>query len=311
MSFGFINLRDWLFACLTLGVLPLALAQSAGPGQQIIFSSPDGGTVSNVLPPVVQAPAPEESADPSATPSVSVFQSLDPTPSTPLMVTVSRPRPQKTEDPGKSLKLLTPAQVMGVQTIRQIFGMPDRDSLRLGGPTNSNGGGGNTNYTYSDDSSSDDSQWAKFLSENMGENTSGSNQTGNSQSMLSGFFASTPRRGFFDDPDKSADNSVFNASPAAGPPAQSLGWDSFTQPATTPEAGSPQNVSSFGSGAGSQSPFALPKESTPETLPQLPSLPSVSGQNYTPPPVTPSWEPKPPPWLSPVPAPGTMPQRKF
>ena len=274
MIFGFINLRAWLFACLTLGVLPLALAQSAGPGQQIIFSSPEGGTVSNVLPPVVQAPAPEESADPSATPSVSIFQSLDPTPSTPLIVMVSRPKPQKTEDPEKSLKLLTPAQVMGVQTIQQIFGMPDRDSLRLGGSTNSTGGGGNTNYTYSDESSSDDSQWAKFLSENLGENTSSSNQTGNSQSMLSGFFASTPHRGFFDSQDQSADDTAFGASPAAGPAAPSLGWDSFAQPAVTPEAGSPQNVSSFGSGAGSQSAFALPKNTAPETLPQLPSLPS-------------------------------------
>lgn len=316
MSFGFTNLRAWFFTGLMLGVLPLALGQSAEPGQQIIFSSPDGQIVSNALPATLQATQPQQPANVPETPvPADIFKSFDPTPPPhPTAIWVSDRKPQDAEDNQNPLKHVTPAQIMGVQTIEQIFGLPERDGT--GAMTNSSSDENqNTNYIYSGDSSSGDSQWTKLLSDNLGGNTSGSNTTRNSRSTLGGFWDAAPRRSFFDNHDKSAGETGFNSSPAGGPVAQSLGWDSFQQPAATPDAADSQPVSSlnstFSPGLNSQSAFALPK-SSPEALPQLPSLPGSSSQNYNAPrPVTPSWEPKPPPWLSPVPQPGTLQDRKF
>src|SRR5580692_2090819 len=76
MSFRFATIQILSFAGLLFGSAVLARAQSAGSGQQILFSSPDGASVSNSLLPSAQAPVPQELPDDAAQQSpLSLFDS--------------------------------------------------------------------------------------------------------------------------------------------------------------------------------------------------------------------------------------------
>lgn len=331
MSFHFAKWTGPLFAGLVLCLSPLAQAQSAGSGQQIIFSTPDGKTVANAPLPAAQAPQPQEQFGSSQASPFSDFNQRMPDAMFPAPSAVPIPRDsrQKSFDERQRMGLLTPAEIMRVPTLEQIFGLPERNTgnTAMGGQTNLFSSENQTTNIISsgesgDSSSSLESNWQKILLGNSGASAStnesifNSRATNNSGGLLSEIFNGRPdkdKKSFFDNDDKIGSKSAFGS---FGTASQQPNPNSFANGFATPSAGYAgySSGSTFGSGQDSQSPFALPKSSTLDSLPKLPSVPTVSGQNNynnsTPQPV-PSWEPKPPPWATSTPALGTMPQRKF
>jgi hypothetical protein len=335
MRLSFAPWKSLFFAGLTVGFFSLMQMQSAAQGQKILFSSPDGQMTTNAPLPITQAP--QQSELPTDLPGEApqgLFK--PPIPNAPLM---SAPIYQQDSvqphddfqnpmDIRKRMGVQTSAQIMGVPTEEQIFGLPERNADGKKNPLEDSlqseyGINGNTNTLSPDKVEA--SSWAKLLSDDSSQNglgaggTTSSNNTDKTSSLFGGFFDSTPKtsvkNSLFGSHDDQADDTGFGSSQA---PVQQSTWDSFIGVTPAPAAAdSSQNFStpnlSSGSGLGSQSSFnQLPQSSTFSTLPQVPTPPTVPGQNYSPlGSATPSWEPKPPPWLSTVPAMGTMPERKF
>jgi hypothetical protein len=221
-------------------------------------------------------------------------------------------------DERERMGLFTPAEMMHVQTLEQIFGLPKRDTA-ANGLTQTNlfapetQDEATTNIVSSDESLK--SSWEKIFGSNSGANAStnesvlDSRTTNDSSGILTEIF-NNPRdkdkdnNSIFGTPDRNAGETAFGSSQQSDP-------NSFSSVRTvTANAG---YSSTFNSGANAQSPFDVPKASIMDPLPQLPKVPTVSGQdnNNNVPQPAPSWAPKPPPWLSPVPTQGTMPQRAF
>ena len=320
MSFRLADSKRVFLIVLMLSLCALAQAQSAGSGQPILFTTPQGQVLSNSAVPVAEAPEAEEPADLPAMAPVTFFHA--PLPQAPLLpapAPVIAPQgrnadPMDIMDPHKALRVMTPAQIMGVESPRQIFGLPDsnqKDKDPFATDTGENGG--NTNIIYSGDSSSDDPTWAKFLAENGDEHATASGKTGKSHGFLDGFFNGSPGDSLFGNPDKNAADG-FGPSQADQTVAGQSAFDSSLAGANSESSTLPPPAPepAPSSGLNQPSPYALPQSSSLATLPQLPSPPSLPGQNFnSPPPTPPSWQPKPAPWLSTVPQPGTMPQRKF
>jgi hypothetical protein len=321
MSFHFKNRKGLLiFAVLLLGFLPLALAQSATPGQPILFSSPDGGTASNAILPAATAPAQAALANMPVAP-VSVFNDHSSDAISPVPAPAAFPsgnNAQNSTDPQNNLKLLTPAEIMDVPTPEKIFGLPESD-------TKKNTAGQRAENTQTNDFSSEQSGWSKFLYGNDAKaNTTDAGGAENSSGILSRLFNGAPDGGLLGDPNKTAD-AIYGLSPQPVQTPAQPEVDQFQQlleplqssekPADSSDMNfyrSPAQDSVFAQPANSGSPLALPKGGSLAKSPQLPKLPSVSSQNSdSTQPVAPSWAPKPAPWLSPVPPLGTIPQRKF
>lgn len=334
MRFRFVKFYALFLAGLLSGVSLLAQTNSAEMEQPIIFSTPDGETVSNALLPAVEAPTPSALADmPSPVPEAIAY---------PHMPLARLPRPQLipiSHSKGPSLLdedgtgLSTPSQIMGVPTLQDIFGLPKpyatydqkKDKDKDKGKDNSSAQGTETNSD-----SSEDADWASMLSGDTDQSAFAPERT-NSPGVSTGFFDSTPTDitgRSLKDKYQNQNDAVFGSSLFGQTPAEQA---AFSPPAQSSETATPAfaSTSAFAPGSSSaptftsafspglnsqssQSPFALPKTSSLGTLPQLPSLPAAVFQNNaTPPSAPPSWAPKPPPWLSQTPQFGTMGQGKF
>jgi hypothetical protein len=336
MKLHFAQWKSLFFAGLAVGFFPLMQSQSAAQGQMIVFSSPDGQITTNAPLPIAQVPQPSEPlADLPGEAPQGLFK--PPTPNAPYVPLMSGPVYQQDNfqprddfqnpmDLRRRMGAQASAQIMGVPSVEQIFGLPERDTADgkknpLLDPMQSEYGiNGATNMMSADRIEA--SSWAKLLSDNSnpgGDGTTSSNSTDKTSGLFSGFFDSTPKKSvkdsLFGGHDDQADDTGFGSSPAS---AQQSTWDTFLNGTPAPAtAESSQNFStpnlSSSPGLNSQSPFnQLPQSSGFNTLPQVPTPPAAPGQNYNSmQPATPSWEPKPPPWLSSTPAMGTMPQRKF
>jgi hypothetical protein len=322
------SFRSAYWKSLFLGVLMPgagAWAQSppASPGQQIIFSTPEGQVVSNTAVPLAVAPEAEEPMDLPVEAPVSAFDSPMSPPVFPLPTPylpqsdLQNSREINPMDPMNergTLSLATPAQIMGAPTMQKIFGLPP--GIGANGQKNPALGisenGGSTNIMSSGEAS-DEPTWAKFLAGSGGENTSDSSKTKKSHGLFDGFFSSSSGDGIFGSQDKNPAGGDFGSSSANGTSSGSS-FDSSLAVVTPTSLGqaTPTPNPAINAGFNQPSPFALPQSTAPQTLPQLPTLPSVPGQTFNPTPApVPSWEPKPAPWLSPVPPPGTMQPRKF
>jgi hypothetical protein len=338
MSFRLVKFYAVFIAGLLPGISLLAQTNSIQAEQPIIFSSPDGETVSNALLPVIQSPASSRFADmPSEVPESIAFPHP---PVRKLYGSARMPTRQKNtqsllDEDGTGLS--TPSQIMGVPTLADIFGLPkpyatytqkknkdkdaqnpqdtedpDNASPEDGSPTNSN---------------SAEANWMKILSGNVDQSAFAPDKP-KSPRVSTGFFDSTPTTDAsgksLQEKYQALDATVFGSSPFDQTPVDQSALNQSAQasqtiapvsiPASAP-AISP-SVSSFDSafsqGLNSQSPFALPQSASLGMLPQLPALPVTTFQNnVAPPAAAPSWAPKPPPWLSQTPAFGGIGQGKF
>jgi len=295
--------------CHRAGAQSAHSAQSTQSGQPILFTSPDGQTVSNALLPAIQAPGTQELPDSQQAGSISMPQlPAQQWGLSPRSIPVSRESSDASDDLRKRFGVETPSEMMGVPTMREMFGLPKIEA------TNSISRDAFTNDLSGDGQlQSDDANWARILSADS--EAFNSTRTASSNSMSRGFFDSLSGDRLFQE--KSSDD-LFGSPQQAQAPSDQNEWNAAVQiaaPEGTPGAApeiSPMSSAFHDSSASSLSPFTLPASDTLGAMPHLPALPSLPGQNNAPAQVaTPSWAPKPPPWLAPMPPMGTMAQRKF
>jgi hypothetical protein len=327
MSFQIADVKALLLAGLICGQIPAAMAQSSGGGQHILFSSPDGQITSNAPLPMAQAPEPQELPNtPDASANIHQFSASMPaaepifSPPPPILQENAGTR-DDFQDPMNvrtEMSALTPAKIMSVPTPEQIFGLAEKpeDAQKKSGQFNN----GNTNAPDFNTTTTlfTEPTWAKPWSGDTTANDTG-NSTGSSnttQKTSSGFFSGLFDSGRIDNvlghhSSSSDSDTIFPSSQSSAAPQQSSSWlsalSSDTLTPSTPASGSGFNnftapAAEPSSPFGSQSPFATPQVSHMDTLPQVPTLPSLPGQNTPfgqPQPAastTPSWGPKPPPW---------------
>lgn len=321
---GFIKLTAWFIAAVALGFSclaqthPVAPAAAPAPAEQpIIFSAPNGESVSNALLPSAQAPGTEELANLPADNSGDVFTPhLPVAPMPALMPVLMHQARAKDEDAMTAVRehmgLFTPEQIMNVPTVQDIFGLPKSSSDR-----DKQDGSQEDPNSKTNNMSKSEIDWSKVWSNDADQTALDSAKDSNSPDASSGFFDTSSGNGLFSN--KSGSDSVFDDSPFGQTTTEPSPADVSAQLAadSTPADGDfSQKIvpmsAPVSSALSSQSPFALPKSSDFDTMPQLPTPATVAGQympqsHYTPP----SWEPKPAPWLSTVPPLGTMEPRKF
>jgi hypothetical protein len=281
MSFRFVKFYALFVAGLLPGGCLLAQTNSAPAEQPIIFSSPDGQTVSNDLLPAVEAPAPSALTDmPSEIPpSLAYPHGPVARLPAPALMPIERSNSQRLLD-AEGTGLATPSEIMGVPTLQEIFGLPKP-------------------YTTYDEKSG-----------SVNPDTAGPARPPVDFSAVSSVLPNDDQPAHHE---ATPDFSVFNSSPFGQTSVEQPAFNQSGELSKTPMLASvpvfSQNTSSansaFAQGLNSASPFAIPG-----TLPQVPSVPAIN--NAAPAPAsTPSWAPKPPPWLSQTPAFGTMGQRNF
>jgi hypothetical protein len=130
MDRGFSFLKRWLPVAGAVAAVSCAQAQSLmRPGQAIIFSSPDDNAdSSSPVPPAAEPPAAPGFAD-----MVHAPQFNFPNPSTPV-AQLPAPVPAAVPpvlDSRADWALMTPAEILGVDTPDQILKIPDRDAAGL------------------------------------------------------------------------------------------------------------------------------------------------------------------------------------
>jgi len=284
MSFRFVKFYALFLAGLMPGVSLWAQTNSAPAEQPIIFSSPDGESVSNALLPAVEAPEPVTWANLPDERPASINYMKTPARILPRPARIQWNNSQSLLDE-KDMKLATQAQIMGIPSVQEIFGLPK-------------------SYDPYDQKNTVEEKPAT-VDKLKGPDISGS------------FFDGAPDNAMVKDvQDKYQDASVFSSSTFGQTPVEQAAFSPADQLSKAPMLASApafsQNTalanSAFSQGLNSASPFAVPGSST---LPQLPSVRAFQNSAVPAPAPAPSWMPKPAPWLSQVPTLGTMEQRKF
>jgi hypothetical protein len=327
MSFQLADVKALLLAALALSLFGAAKAQTPqaprpqpnGGGQSIVFSSPDGQTISNAPIPMAEAPEPQETPDlPSQNVSVPHF-SGPPTPWFALPQAAmqqqnaeNRDNLQDPMDLRKQLGGLTPAQIMKVPSPEEIFGLAQKpaDTQKKPWQTDNNFGNGPTNTPAPDISAIfAEPSWAKTWTGDMKKKPGyleSSNSTEKTSGLLGGFFDTARNDTVFGSHDAGSQDTL--GAPSQ-PGAQQSPWDSdftsssFATPISSDDAAptkfSMPSATTSSAGLGSQPPFAVPRVSSLDTLPKLPALPSATRQDdqlVQPTTSASSWGPKPPPW---------------
>jgi hypothetical protein len=321
------------------------------PGQPIIFSSPGNDDASNAptlaAPSPVASGFPDASQPPlfnfGAMPPRNVRL-----PAPQATAAAAAPgdfeRLQKLLDERKNWALLTPAEVIGIPTPEKILGLPERDASgqeknltvteryyerqnRLQtGRTNDYQNNLASRWNLPDGQNDDRLNADSFNPKNAGFG----NPAQNADSFFGDNAPANNNAVASQKPD--AGSGDFFAAPTRLTPAataanleQQAEMERFRQLLDPP----PQPAAAAKHSSG-ESVFSLPHTEQNSLFGQTPAnpnpiggsftplgsgiggLPASPGQNNTPPiTVTPSWAPQPPPWLSPTPQPGQIPQRKF
>jgi len=336
--------RGLLLVAITGGVVIPAFAQRPArrSTQPILFSAPGNNDVAtnnaSLLP---RAPESSELMGVIEAPAQINFSRLSSPEPLPTMVTLPSPvevmRERNILDRRRNWALLTPAEILGVDTPEKVLGVTERDAFgqpknltameryterlnQLLSPARTNAAPADnaaTTWLYPDGGRSG----SNFLSAKWRS----------AQSMGSSPFNPAPNT----QPQAALNENqgwsrLFNIAPAPlaqGPDTardedierfrQLLNPDTVSAAAgATPALGGlkttlPQGLLNAGlaQSAKADGPFA-PLRSGIGKPPELPKLPGVLSVTYTSPPVAP-WAPQPAPWLSPGPQPFAAPQRKF
>jgi hypothetical protein len=284
MSFRF----GTFYALILAGGLPagclLAQTNSVEKEQPIIFSSPDGETVSNALIPAAESPAPSFLANlPQDVPdSISYPQIPMRRLSHPPRISLKRNRSDSLLDKEET-GLATPSEIMGVPTLRDIFGLP-KPYATYDQKT------GDLDLDKTLDKAMDLHPASDFLSGSPNDSPVAPHESSPAYSVFSSSpFGQTP-----------IEQATFSPQPELSKVPMLAATPAFSQSASAAN-------SAFSHGLNAPLPFAVPGS----TLPQLPSTPVFQNNSTVGPISPPSWAPKPAPWLSQMPALGTMEQRKF
>jgi len=326
----------------------LALAFSAGAqqgGEPIIFSSPDGGSVSSNL---TSLSKPVDLPDTlSFAPSgfgADLSSGEAPSPSVPSAVAISEGRQlQNLLNPKKDWTLMTPEEIMGVTSPGKNFQVPERDAMGLRKNssalerfTERQGGSqfvATNGFSPDNPASAGRVSHSRDFQPDAGTPNPVSDNSGSTPQTLSQLFNNAPQR----DDNFSAQNTGANSwKPLDGSSplptsdsAQLTEMDQFKQLlGTNPSTQSETPAASSSSGAFVSSPSSAnysfgqpvvnpagasytPLTSGIGTPTGLTPLPTITGQSSIQPAITPAWTPQAPPWMSQGPQPFVIPQRKF
>jgi len=324
------SLTSLVLAGLAVGFCGPAQGQSAGGGEPILFSSPEGETATNRTLPLLEWPGPQELPKlPVEAPTVLVNPPIEfeqPLPEAPPVIGQTGAQ-KRTDDGQKPLRLLTPEEVMGIPTPEEIFGLPEPatngEPASMSPEEHFTDGQDQAQGEETNEFSIKEMHWQEILSGGGQEEKGGAKEKGNGwgaaeawSGLWGRIFNGPPRNDVF------GDLNGTGSGPGAGPPPAEPGLDSggpLFGPAATawptpgPRTAAKTPLPDVGMGfSPNTSPFAAPGGSFSEMAPQLPVLPGITSQNQSSTqPVAPAWAPTPAPWLAPVPALGTVPQRKF
>ena len=327
----------------------VALAFSAGAqqgGEPIIFSSPDGGSVSSNL---TQLSKPVDSPDTlSFAPSgfgPNLPSGEAPPLAIPSAVSISEGRQlQNLLNPKKDWTLMTPGEIMGVTSPEKILQVPERDAMGL--RKNSSalesflGRQNGSQFTATNGFPSDNPSSAWHFPNNPDSQPGA--DTPNPVGGSLGIMPQTLSRLFNNAPQRGDNFSGRNEDANSGKPfdgSSPLPAPDFAQPTemerlqkllgASPAVQSQTPAASFSSGGNFISPPSsanysfgqpvvnpagasyTPLTSGIGTPTGLTPLPTITGQSSLQPAIAPAWTPQAPPWMSQGPQPFIIPQRKF
>ncbi len=144
-------------------VAMMAKAQS-GSEQSILYSTPDGQSVSNALLPTAAAPGTPQALPDLPGNAQSSFKFNAPQSQGRMSVPPMPNSRKKSEDDGdlrKRMGIQTPAEVMGVPSVRELFGLPQlKNTNSMTQPY----GNSATNFPGASSTAASDANWAKILS---------------------------------------------------------------------------------------------------------------------------------------------------
>ena len=341
MGFSFAYLKRVLpLAAAVLVAVFSAQAQRAGrgPGQSILFSSPESDTVFSNLPPL--SPKPPESPDFGNTlQAPSSFSFSGPPVDTPLLPDMPVVSPTETLrmqdllDRRKNWMLLTPAEILGATTPEKLLGIQEHDAA--GRPKNLTALERYTerqNQTPTVNNNTNAFPTWNFSDKQPDTLNSIRGGLGSPDNMASSLLNPAPDNQTFAGQNGNNNWSKLFGSPSPSPvvtPAQQTDMERFRQllqssssstaAAATPSLSGikislPQTALSSGLGQSALTPVGAsftPLNSGIGKPAEMPKLPSIWSLSLTSPPSAAAWAPQPPPWLSPTPQPFAVPQRKF
>jgi hypothetical protein len=341
MGFSFAYLKRGLpLAAAVLVAVFSAQAQRAGlgPGQSILFSSPESDTVFSNMPSL--SPKPPESPDFGNTlQAPPPFSFSGPPVDTPLLpgVPVVSPaealRMQDLLDRRKNWMLLTPAEILGATTPEKILGIQEHDAA--GRPKNLTALERYTerqNQTPTVNTNINAFPTWNFSDKQPDTLNPISDGLGSPDNLARSLLNPAPDNQIFAGQNGTNSWSKLFGSPSPSPVvtlAQQTDMERFRQllqlgssstaAATTPSLSGikislPQTALSSGLGQSSLTPVGAsftPLNNGIGKPAEMPKLPSIWSLSLTSPPSAAAWAPQPPPWLSPTPQPFAVPQRKF
>jgi hypothetical protein len=335
---------------LVIGVAVAAFsaeAQPAGrrPGQAIIFSSPDGEDVSSNLPSLTAKP-PELLDWANAVPSPGANSDAAAPAELPVLPQVPPISPAQVQqvlrrlDEQKNWAMMTPEEILGQPTQKKILGVTDRDAF--GRPKDESvvmqyfnrqdqslsrtnaGHFGAVDLSARHDllngqgSQYDPDIWAAAGGKRGGPafmnpfstaktDNRGASARAPQNEWLKTFNLPAPPPKPTSEQQSAMDQfqQLLQPHPASGGAAKGTGLvrPIFSSPATAPEVAPPAIVPIGVSYTPVSSGIGVPAG--------VPPLPSLFSPSNTVPAFEPAWKPQPPPWASPGPQLGVMPQRKF
>ncbi|MGO9587571.1 MAG: hypothetical protein ACLP2Y_15375 [Limisphaerales bacterium] len=309
------------------------------PGQSILFSSPEGGTVFSNLP-SLSPESPESLNFGNTLQAPPTFNFSGPVVDTPPLPmgepVVSRAealRMQDLQDRRKNWMLMTPAEILGATTPEKIMGIQEYDAF--GRPKNLTALERYTerrNQTPPVNANTNTFPTWNFFDKQPDTLTFIPGGLGGSNNVAGALFNPAPDNQTFAGQNENNSWSKLFDSPAPAPAAtlpQQLDMERFrrllnpgsssTAAAATPSLSGikislPQTALSSGIGQSALTPVGAsltPLNSGIGKPAEMPKLPSIWSLSLTSPPSAAAWAPQPPPWLSPTPQPFTAPQRKF
>jgi hypothetical protein len=341
MGFSFAYLKRVLplAAAVLVAVFPAQAQRSGlGPGQSILFSSPESDTVFSNTPSL--SPKPPESLDFGNTlQAPPPFSFSGPPVAMPLLPGVPVVSPAEALrlhdllDKRKNWMLLTPAEILGATTPEKIMGIQEHDAA--GRPKNSTALERYTerqNQTPPVNTNTNAFPTWDFSDKQPDTLNSIPGGLGNPDNMANSLLNPAPDNQTFAGQNRNNRWSKLFGSPSPSPVvtlAQQTDMERFRQllkpgssttaAATTPSWSGiknslPQTALSSGLGQSSLTPVGAsftPLNNGIGKPAEMPKLPSIWSLSLTSPPSAAAWAPQPPPWLSPTPQPFTIPQRKF
>ena len=336
-SFANLKWRLLLAAAMVAAVSPAGAQRTAGGGRRLLLTAPESDTVSSNVPALTpRAPDMPDFSDTIHAPGFNFNTPYDaeplPAPVAPPISSAAAAQLQALRDKSKNWMLQTPAEIMGVPTPEKIVGITERDpagmpkkqsaeerylerqSRQQNSRTNASAADafqpapnffGNQDPPWNPNPlNSPNSDLGTPAAMNPFMDRAEANNAAFNQNAAAQWLQSPAPRVTTPTPDQQAAMDQFKKllEPRSPPPSASRTGNNFTAPRTGPDPLLGKSPLIGVPSAPSVGAIGMPVRVAP--------LPGILGQTNAPV-AAPSWKPELPPWMSSVPQPGVIPQRKF